>query len=496
MNWHRIVIEESFAKLQSTTNGLTSVKAAEVLAAVGPNQLEEKKKVSPVVMFLLQFKDLMILILMAAAAVSAAIGDLKDTIVILIIIVLNAVIGFVQEYRAEKAMDALKKMAAASARVIRDGKPVQLPATDLVPGDVVLLEAGDMVPADIRLTEVHGLKIEEASLTGESHAVEKKTDTITEEETSIGDRVNMAYKSTLVTYGRAKGLVVATGMKTEIGSIAQMLQEEGGGTPLQKRLADFAKKLSVIVLVICVLLYGVGLLRGEDPVRMLLTAISVAVAAIPEALPAVITIALALGAKKLVQKAALVRKLPAVETLGSVTFICSDKTGTLTQNKMTVQEVQVAENFTSPLPEFDEEALLLFCMAANQDTKKDQEGKMMGDPTELALMAYAQESQKFQPDWRKRYKRVMELPFDSDRKLMTTVHQISDQQFLVITKGALESVLAICEENESTIAAVTQKSEELAGAGQRVLAYAIKQRTACPKKKGWKKTCSFLVWLA
>jgi Ca2+-transporting ATPase len=472
MTWHTTDIEKILQELKTDPNGLSADDAARRLQEHGRNELAEKKKKPAWLMFLLQFKDLMIIILMAAAIVSGVVGDLKDAFVILVIVLLNAIVGFVQEYRAEKAMEALKKMATTSAKTKRNGEVHEISATELVPGDIILLEAGDMMPADARIIESHALKMEEASLTGESQPVDKQTDPLQEEKIPIGDRTNMGYKSTLVTYGRGVAVVTATGMKTEIGNIAQMLQEEGSLTPLQLRLAAFGKRLSFIVLGICVLVYGVGLLRGEDPIQMLLTAISLAVAAIPEALPAVITIALALGAKKMVKKNALIRKLPAVETLGSVTYICTDKTGTLTQNKMTVKETWTAGNQKekSPVQEYDQVKLLFLAMMLNQDTKQDGD-KLKGDPTEVALAQFAGQQEGVDQKWPEKYKRVDELPFDSDRKMMTTIHQY-ENRFLVITKGALESIVKIspgCNPD-----AITAQSEKMAASGQRVLAYSCK----------------------
>ena len=292
--------------------------------------------------FLDQFKDFMILVLIAAAFISGIIGEPSDTMAIMVIVVLNAVIGFIQEFRAEKAMAALKKMAAAHAVVLRDHQPTQIPAARIVPGDIILLEAGNVVPADLRLIEGFQLKVEEAALTGESVPVEKHPQSLEDPSLPLGDRKNMVFKGTFVTHGRGKGIAVFTGMETELGRIATLIRdEEEVKTPLQKRLTVLGKNLALAALAICAIIFFIGLLRDEPLLLMLLTAISLAVAAIPEALPAVVTISLALGAKKLVKQKALIRKLPAVETLGSVTYICSDKTGTLTMNKMTVEEMYV-----------------------------------------------------------------------------------------------------------------------------------------------------------
>ncbi len=301
MNWHRLSIEETFELLGTTPQGLAASDAEEKLIQYGPNELQEGKKKSIAGMLLAQFKDVMILILLAAAIISGIIGDLTDTIVILIIVLLNAVIGFFQEYRAEKAMQALKQMAVTQARVLREGNSNWIPATALVPGDVVLLEAGNAVPADIRIVESVNLKIEEAALTGESHAIDKITHSLETDDLPIGDRSNMAFKGTFVTYGRGTGIVIATGMQTELGRIARMLQEEETLTPLQQRMASFGKNLSILVLFLCILFFVAGWLRGEDLVKMVLTSISLAVAAIPEALPAVITISLALAAKRMIR---------------------------------------------------------------------------------------------------------------------------------------------------------------------------------------------------
>ena len=308
MNWHLTPLSEIAQLLNTSKSGIGNVLASQRLIEYGKNQIADKKKRTALQMLLRQFTDFMILILIAAAIISGVLGDITDTVIILAIIILNAVVGFVQEYRAEKAMDALKQIAASSARIMREEKIIDIPASDLVPGDVVLLEAGNIIPADVRFFEAHQVKIDESTLTGESQNVEKYTDELSDGDYSLGDRVNMGFKGTFVTNGRALAYVVATGMNTELGRIAKMIQTSDNTTPLQKRLDTFGKKLSIIILVICTVIFFIGWLRGENILTMLLTTISLAVAAIPEALPALITIALAFGAKRLVKSNALIRK--------------------------------------------------------------------------------------------------------------------------------------------------------------------------------------------
>lgn len=467
MNWHLLPQQDVMELTGSGPGGLRMQEVQIRLQQYGTNELAEAKRKSPFMMFLSQFFDVMILVLMAAAIISGLIGDLKDTIVIVAIVILNAIVGFIQEYRAEKAMQSLKQMAAPNATVIRNGQFSIVPASELVPGDRVLLEAGSVVPADIRLIEVHALRVDEASLTGESQAVEKQTQPLIATDLPLGDRVNMVYKGTYATYGRGTGVVVATGMNTELGRIAKMLQEKESTTPLQVRMTDFSKKLSVFIILICVLLFVMGYLRGEDWLRMLLTVLSLAVAAIPEALPAVITVALAIGAKRLVLHNALTRRLHAVETLGSVTYICSDKTGTLTQNNMTVMATWQSDASVG-LPV---DRALWMAMLLNQDVKQDAEGNFSGDPTEIALRVAAEKILPDVQDLQQQYPRVAELPFDSIRKCMTTVHQ-SGNRYLVITKGAVESLERICSHIDSDT--VTAKALQFAEAGMRVIAYGIK----------------------
>jgi len=349
--WHSTETDEVLLLLKSSATGLTTADAQKRLTEYGPNTIPERRHRTLLAMLLGQFADFMIMVLLAAALISGFIGELLDTIAILVIILLNAIIGMIQEFRAERAVAALREMTAPEAQVLRDGQTVSLVATELVPGDVILLEAGNVVSADLRLLEVEEMQADESALTGESNPVDKHSACLGKADIPLGDRQNLALKSSLITRGRGMGVVVATGLETEIGHIAELLCGEAGTkTPLQVRLTRFGRHLALAVLAICTIVFTAGLLQGQPVLLMLLTAVSLAVAAIPEALPAVVTISLALGARKLIRRNALVRNLPAVETLGSVTYICADKTGTLTQNRMTVELFFVAGERYELLP--------------------------------------------------------------------------------------------------------------------------------------------------
>lgn len=480
MQFHIKSIEDVASELKTEPSGLSGAEAQSRLQQHGKNVLQAKKKKSPLAMFLAQFVDFMILVLIAAAVVSGVIGELTDAIVILSIVVINAVIGFVQEWRAEKAMEALERMASSHAQVIREGKQTDIEAGDLVPGDLVVLESGNIIPADIRFIETHTIKVDESSLTGESVNAAKNPEVLEQGDYPLGDRTNMGYKGTSVTNGRGKGYVVATGMNTELGKIAKMIQTESLQTPLQKRLENFGKRLTIIILVLCAVFFITGWLRGEQWSVMLLTSISLAVAAIPEAMPALVTIALALGAKRLVKSNALIRKLPAVETLGSVTYICSDKTGTLTLNRMTVEEVFEPQKTGEQNKVFEGDTLLT-AMALNHDViRKDNE--LTGESTEVALAQFALDKQYERSELEKTYKRIKELPFDPSRKLMTTLHQHANGVIAVV-KGATDVLIEKLDPaQQDAIALIEKNANEMASKGYRTLGYAIRTFDRMPER--------------
>ena len=491
--WFNKSIEEVKEELKVGTQGLSDEQVKEKREFYGLNELQAKKKKSLIVKFLEQFKDFMIIILIIAAVISGAVGyyqgeGITDSIIILIVVIVNAIIGVAQESKAEKSLEALQKLSSHVTKVIRNGKVAVIPSKELVPRDIVILDTGDYVPADLRIIESANLKAQEASLTGESVPVDKNTDVINDEKIGLGDRTNMLFSSSLITYGRGKGIVVETGMNTEVGKIAGMINEvEETETPLQQKLNKLGKTLGIVAIVICVIIFIIGLLYGKEPIEMFMTAVSLAVAAIPEGLAAVSTIVLAIGVQRMVKKHAIVKKLPAVETLGSTTVICSDKTGTLTQNKMTVKKVF----YNNKLVDLDDididnlgdelEKLTYISMFCN-DTKV-LDGKLTGDPTETALIDMGFKLD-FQPPILEKYERVKELPFDSDRKLMTTVH-LFPNKYMVYTKGGVDELLSRCnsyvingnvntdiDEYKKEIA---KQNEEMAKNALRVLAMAYKE---------------------
>ncbi|MBU5437995.1 calcium-transporting P-type ATPase, PMR1-type [Tissierella sp. MSJ-40] len=469
MEWYRQSKEELLSNLNTTLDqGLNDNDVQERLDKYGTNELKEEEKSSFLSKVIAQFSDFLVLILIGAAVISFFVGEVKDAIVIIAIVFINAFLGIYQEGRAEKALDALRKMASPNAKVIRNGHTTVVPANSLVPGDIVVLEAGDIIPADLRLIESSNLKIEEASLTGESVPVEKRSDITFDEEVSLGDRSNMAYMSTIVTYGRGKGIVVETGHGTEIGKIATMIQTfENETTPLQKKLNELGKYLGIACILVCALVFGIGLLQGREILEMFMVAISLAVAAIPEGLPAIVTIVLAIGMNKMVKRHAIVKKLLAVETLGCTTVICSDKTGTLTQNEMTVVKVytdgkilDVTGRGYDPEGEFklgeytissgeigDLETLTSISALCNDALlEKTSEGyRVVGDPTEGALITLAGKGNIDRNEINSEFPRIEEIPFDSDRKMMTTFHKnYVPGKIVSFTKGGPDIVINRC----------------------------------------------------
>ena len=452
MEWYNKSKEEIKEELNADfQTGLTSEQVKQNREKYGANELQQKKKKSLIVKFLEQFKDFMIIVLIIAAIVSGIVGvaegeGITDTIIILIVVVLNAIIGVVQENKAEKSLEALQKLSAHASKVLRNGKIDVVQSKELVPGDIVVLDTGDYVPADLRIIESVNLKSQEASLTGESVPVDKNDEVIKEEKVGIGDRTNMLFSSSLITYGRGKGVVVETGMNTEVGKIAKIINDaEGTVTPLQLKLNKLGKTLGIAALVICIVIFVIGIAYGKNVIDMFMTAVSLAVAAIPEGLAAVSTIVLAIGVQRMVKKNAIIKKLPAVETLGSATVICSDKTGTLTQNKMTVQKVFTNNKLvnTEDIKELSDEGkkLMYVCSLCN-DTKIGENNTLTGDPTETALIDLGMKI-NFELDDVLKLPRVKEYPFDSDRKLMTTVNKVGDK-FIAFTKGGIDELLAKC----------------------------------------------------
>ena len=491
--------------------GLSNIKLTENKEKYGLNELKEKKKESLIKKFIAQFKDFSIIVLIIAAIVSGVVGvaqgeGFTDTIIILIVVLLNAVIGVAQESKAEKSLEALKKLSEHAAKVIRDGKEQIIPARELVPGDIVIIETGDYVSADLRIVEAVNLKAQESSLTGESVPVEKEIMAIEGTEIGIGDRVNMLFSSSLITYGRGKAVVVETGMNTEVGKIAGMLNNtEKQETPLQTRLNSLGKTLGIAALVICAVIFVIGLLQGKSVVGMFMTAVSLAVAVIPEGLVAVSTIVLAIGVQKMVKKHAIVKKLPAVETLGSSTVICSDKTGTLTQNKMTVEKI-FCNDTTVDLEKVDAtddfNKLVYNCMLCN-DSRILENGEITGDPTETALIDMALKQDYEQSIYREN-KRVEEIPFDSERKLMTTVNE-NNGKYTIYTKGGVDELLKICNsylfkgEVKTNIDEyanwIRENNEDMAKDALRVLAFAYKEIDHKPSKEEMKTIESGLTFI-
>ena len=503
VRWHALTAAELPARLATTEEGLTEREAVERLAQHGFNDLPDARRRPVFSMFLDQFRNVMIIVLLAAALISGFVGEPQDTIAILVIVLLNAVIGAVQEFRAERAVAALRTLSAPEARVLRDGAAVTMAATAIVPGDLVLLEAGNVVPADLRLIEVEELQADESALTGESAPVEKQGVELPDADLPLGDRNNLAYKGSLVTRGRGRGLVVATGQATEIGRIAQLLSgQKGVQTPLQVRLSRFGRHLALAVVAICILVFTAGLLQGQPLPLMFMTAVSLAVAAIPEALPAVVTISLALGAHKLIRHNALVRNLPAVETLGSVTYICADKTGTLTENRMTTRRFLTAGERRDALPAAATGPWreLGLALALNNDVA-EIDGRPAGDPTELALFEAAEAAGYRKAELEAVCPRLSTIPFDSRRKEMTTLHSLGGD-LVAYVKGAPETLLSQCvdslgEEGKAPLRPeeVLAEADRLAGDGYRVLAFARRLFTdvaAAPPPESVERDLTFL----
>ena len=530
MNWHLLGIQESLSNLNSDSqSGLTESESSARRTQYGLNELIERGGRTPWQILWAQLTATMVLILIAAAVLAGLLGDYKNTISILAIVALYAVLGFVQEYRAEQAIAALKKMSVPNVRVLRDGNLKEVAANQLVPGDIIQLETGNVIPADLRLLEAVNLRIQEAALTGESEAIEKHTSALSNDPSlnlPLGDRRNMSYMGTIVTQGRGLALVIATGMQTELGKIADLIQKvQQENTPLQRRLDALGKNLALIGTGIAILILILGLLRGDELRHMLLTAVSVAVAIVPEGLPAVVTITLALGAQRMLQRNALIRKLPAVETLGSVTVICSDKTGTLTENRMTVVVLDVADHALDLTEEIERDGTLratrglgtpvqsslslaviggALCNDSKLIDTGDDRFHTLGDPTEGALVVAAAKMGYWKNSLDPSFPRAAELPFDSERKRMTTVHHlgqydptvlagldIGDHRYIAFTKGGVDGMLDITShiwsEGKSQVldsgwkSKIEAANERLAKKGMRVLGIAFRLMNSIPE---------------
>ena len=512
-SWFNKEVNEVEKELKTNlANGLTPAEVEEKRNEYSFNELKAKKKKSLFVKFLEQFKDFMIIVLIIAAIVSGIVGYMEgegitDSIIILIVVIVNAIIGVVQESKAEKSLEALQKLSSHVAKVVRNGKVEVVASRDLVPGDIVVLDTGDYVPADLRIIEGVNLKSQESSLTGESVPVDKNAEVIADEKVGIGDRTNMLFSSSLITYGRGKGIVVETGMNTEVGKIATIINDtEGTATPLQIKLNKLGKTLGIAALAICVLIFIIGIAYGKDIIDMFMTAVSLAVAAIPEGLAAVSTIVLAIGVQRMVKKNAIVKKLPAVETLGSATVICSDKTGTLTQNKMTVQKVFAdgnlsnVEDITTINNSLEK---LMYTSTLCNDTKIGENNNLTGDPTETALIDLGFKI-RFDIENTLKLQRVKEYPFDSDRKLMTTVNKVGDK-YIAYTKGGIDELLAKCTKYEINGEIKDNLSEykdtiekyniEMAKDALRVLAMAYKELDHEPTDEEMKTIESDLIFV-
>ena len=499
--WFNESAEETCKILETNfNNGLNVEEVSERQKKYGLNELEAKKKKTLFQKFLEQFKDFMIIVLIISAIISGIIGVIEgegitDTLIILVVVIVNAIIGVMQENKAEKSLEALQKLSSHVAKVVRNGKLQVVQSRELVPGDIVVLETGDYVPADLRLFESVNLKAQEAALTGESVPVEKITEIINNDEIGIGDRKNMVFSSSLITYGRGKGIVTSTGMNTEVGKIAGIINETiDTETPLQIKLNKLGKTLGIVALVICAIIFGIGLLYGKEPIHMFMTAVSLAVAAIPEGLPAVSTIVLAIGVQRMVKRNSIIKKLPAVETLGSATVICSDKTGTLTQNKMTVQKIFYSGNIidVDDIKDInnDLEKLIYTAMLCN-DTKISENNELTGDPTETALVDLGFKL-NFKKSIYEDMPRTFEIPFESDRKLMTTVNKVNDK-YIVYTKGGVDELLNRCinyvenseikNDLESYKKIISNNNENMAKEALRVLAFGYKELDHKPTKE-------------